>query len=364
MHATDPTNASRTLLYDIRSNRWDPSCCRLLEVPARSLLPTVKPSSGEFGRDGPERARGADPDRRRRGRPAGGALRPGVRRARDGEEHVRHRVLPPDVHGADAVALRARAAHHRRVRRRRAGRPTRSRGRCSSPARRSSGCATGSGCSSAPRSPRRSRAVPARTSACTWCPAFVGLGAPYWDPDARGALLGLTRGVTRAHVVRAALESLAYQTRDVADAMIADAGPAARRAPRRRRRRGERLPDAVPGRHARRARSTARASSRRRPWAPRSSPASRPASGATRPRSRKARRLDRRFKPRMKPAEPRRAVSGLDGRGRPRPEQVDQSRARLSGFGGMGSRATWSRGEDRRSAARSRSRASTARAPG
>jgi glycerol kinase len=55
-------------------------------------------------------------------------------------------------------------------------------------------------------------------------PAFVGLGAPYWDADARGALLGLTRGVTRAHVVRAALEALAYQTRDVADAMTADAG--------------------------------------------------------------------------------------------------------------------------------------------
>src|SRR5207249_11731399 len=55
-------------------------------------------------------------------------------------------------------------------------------------------------------------------------PAFVGLGAPHWDADARGALLGLTRGVTRAHVVRAALESLAYQTRDVVEAMAADAG--------------------------------------------------------------------------------------------------------------------------------------------
>jgi glycerol kinase len=54
-------------------------------------------------------------------------------------------------------------------------------------------------------------------------PAFVGLGAPYWDADARGAVVGLTRGTTRAHVVRAALEALAYQTRDVADAMLADA---------------------------------------------------------------------------------------------------------------------------------------------
>jgi glycerol kinase len=55
-------------------------------------------------------------------------------------------------------------------------------------------------------------------------PAFVGLGAPHWDPDARGALIGLTQGVTRAHVVRAALESLAFQTLDVVDAMAADAG--------------------------------------------------------------------------------------------------------------------------------------------
>src|SRR5207249_2429015 len=59
-------------------------------------------------------------------------------------------------------------------------------------------------------------------------PAFVGLGAPHWDAGARGALLGLTRGVTRAHVVRAALEALAYQTRDVADAMAADAGESLR----------------------------------------------------------------------------------------------------------------------------------------
>jgi len=55
-------------------------------------------------------------------------------------------------------------------------------------------------------------------------PAFAGLGAPYWDPHARGALVGLTRGVTADHVVRATLESLAYQSRDLVDAMAADAG--------------------------------------------------------------------------------------------------------------------------------------------
>jgi len=55
-------------------------------------------------------------------------------------------------------------------------------------------------------------------------PAFVGLGAPYWDPHARGTIVGLTRGTTRAHLARAALEAMAYQTRDVLDAMQRDSG--------------------------------------------------------------------------------------------------------------------------------------------
>ncbi|QIR15853.1 glycerol kinase GlpK [Shewanella aestuarii] len=55
-------------------------------------------------------------------------------------------------------------------------------------------------------------------------PAFVGLGAPYWDADARGAILGLTRGANRNHIIRAALESIAYQSRDLLDAMIKDSG--------------------------------------------------------------------------------------------------------------------------------------------
>src|SRR5262249_27008098 len=55
-------------------------------------------------------------------------------------------------------------------------------------------------------------------------PAFTGLGAPYWDSHARGALTGLTRGVKRAHIGRAALESIAFQSRDVLDAMERDRG--------------------------------------------------------------------------------------------------------------------------------------------
>ena len=55
-------------------------------------------------------------------------------------------------------------------------------------------------------------------------PAFTGLGAPYWDAYARGAIVGLTRGTGRDHIVRAALEAIAYQTRDIVTAMQADSG--------------------------------------------------------------------------------------------------------------------------------------------
>jgi glycerol kinase len=62
------------------------------------------------------------------------------------------------------------------------------------------------------------------TGGVYFVPAFAGLGAPYWDPDARGTIVGITRGTTAAHLARAAVESIAYQTRDVLKAMEADAG--------------------------------------------------------------------------------------------------------------------------------------------
>jgi glycerol kinase len=58
----------------------------------------------------------------------------------------------------------------------------------------------------------------------TFVPAFTGLGAPYWDPDARAAILGLSRGVTRAHIARAAIEAIAFQSAELLDAMQRDAG--------------------------------------------------------------------------------------------------------------------------------------------
>ena len=67
-------------------------------------------------------------------------------------------------------------------------------------------------------------------------PALTGLGSPHWDPYARGTIVGLTRGSGRAHIARAALEAIAYQTVDAVDAMVAASGQAARRAAGRRRR--------------------------------------------------------------------------------------------------------------------------------
>jgi hypothetical protein len=187
-------------------------------------------------------------------------------------------------------------------------------------------------------------------------PAFVGLGAPYWDPDARGALLGVTRGVTRAHVVRAALESLAYQTRDVADAMTADAGQplASLRADGGAAANG--FPDAVPGRPAGRAR---RPPARRRddghgrgiPGRPRDRLLARPGRAREGPAPRSP------LQPSHEARGAGRVVSGVDGRRRPRADQVMEPGAAFAeperrGPGGIGGaqRAT-------------RSRASTARAP-
>ena len=93
VHATDPSNASRTMLYDIGTLDWSDELCALFDVP-RSCLPAVRPSSRAVRRD---RARhGRRPTRageRHRRRPAGRAVRPGVRRAGDDEEHVRHRFV-------------------------------------------------------------------------------------------------------------------------------------------------------------------------------------------------------------------------------------------------------------------------------
>ena len=118
----------------------------------------------------------------------------------------------------------------------------------------------------------RSRRWPRRSTtpaALYFVPAFSGLFAPYWRSDARGAIVGLSRFNTNAHLARATLEAICYQSRDVVEAMEADAGAEPGRAQGRRRRHRERALHAAPGRRPRRRRSASRWSPRR----PRSAPA-------------------------------------------------------------------------------------------
>ena len=104
------------------------------------------------------------------------------------------------------------------------------------------------------RRPKRSPKPRIPSRSFTWFPAFVGLGAPYWDPEARGAIFGLTRGSGPAEFARAALESVGFQTRDLWEAMGADWAGRGRRSGVARRWRDERvgLVDAVSVRHSRR----------------------------------------------------------------------------------------------------------------
>jgi len=221
-HVTDPTNASRTLLYDIHAGAWDPDLCALLDVPAE-VLPALRPSSGEFGTTDPSILGAPVPIAGVAGDQQAalfgqGCVEPGMAKntygtgcfllLNTGAQPVasRHGLLTTvacDARGGRAYALEGSVFIA---------------GAAIQWLRDGLGLIR-----KAAESERLARSVDS-TLGVYLVPAFVGLGAPHWDADARGALLGLTRGVTRAHVVRAALESLAFQTRDVVEAMAADAG--------------------------------------------------------------------------------------------------------------------------------------------
>ena len=97
-HVTDFSNASRTLIFNIHTLDWDDELLGILDIP-RAMLPEVRPSSEVYGETARRVVRRADPDRRRRRRPAGGHLRPGLLRAGQRQEHLRHRLLPAAEHG-------------------------------------------------------------------------------------------------------------------------------------------------------------------------------------------------------------------------------------------------------------------------
>lgn len=222
-HVTDFTNASRTLLFNIYERRWDEDILSFLGIPA-CLLPEVKPSSGvcahttaegPFGLEIPIAGIAGDQQAALFGQ---GCWEPGMVKNTygtgcflmifTGDKPVRSSrglltTLACSASGGPAYALEG------------------------------SIFTTGAAIQwlrdglqilrNAAESEQMARSVP-DTAGVTVVPAFVGLGAPYWDMGARGAILGLTRGTTRAHIVRATLESIAYQSRDVIDVMKEDAG--------------------------------------------------------------------------------------------------------------------------------------------
>ncbi len=224
VHATDVTNASRTMLYDIGDRQWSSEMCELLDVPIQAL-PDVRPSSGRFG---------VTSDRC--GVPAGipisgvagdqqaalfgqACFEPGMAKNTYGTgSFVLLNVgadCPPPTEGmlttiawelADgtvAYALEgAIFVTGAAIQWLRDGIDIIERAADAGPL----------------------AASVTDTGGVYVVPAFTGLGSPWWDPYARGTIVGITRGTTRAHVTRAVIESMAYQTRDVIDAMVAASG--------------------------------------------------------------------------------------------------------------------------------------------
>ncbi len=223
VHATDPTNASRTMLFDIHTMTWDPWLCELFDVPM-SMLPEVRPSSGDFGATA------------RDGIVAGIPIR-GV--AGDQQSALFGQCCfeagqAKNTYGTGCFLLMNTGSEA----------PTSKNGlvttvAASAPGEGATYALEGSVfmggaliqwirdglglIANAADSEEIATSVPS-TEGVYIVPAFTGLGAPYWDSDARGAIYGLTRGTTSAHIVRAALEALAYQVYDLASAMEADAG--------------------------------------------------------------------------------------------------------------------------------------------
>ena len=221
-HVTDPSNASRTMLYDIGHHRWDDELLALFGVP-RELLPEIHPSSGSFGladaewfgHEIPIAGIAGDQQAALFGQgcfAAGGAkntygtgafllLNTGQERA-----HSTHGLLTTvacDAEGKAAYALEGSVFIA---------------GAVVQWLRDGLGVIAG-----AKETETLARSVP-DTGGVVFVPAFVGLGAPHWEAEARGAIYGLTRGTSKAHFARAALEAMAFSTKEVLDAMSADAG--------------------------------------------------------------------------------------------------------------------------------------------
>jgi glycerol kinase len=212
VHATEPTNASRTLLCSLATLDWDAELLELFGVPP-DVLPEILPSSGHFG-DGellgvtlPVRGVAGDQQAALYGQ---ACLEPGQAKVtygtgsfllvNDGDSReppphglVRTAAAQPGVTALEGSVFVSGAAVQ--------------------------WLRDGLGVLADARESEALAASLGSNDGVYFVPALAGLGSPHWRPDARGTITGLTRGTTRAHLVRAALEAAAYQTADVLDAM-------------------------------------------------------------------------------------------------------------------------------------------------
>lgn len=222
VHVTDYSNASRTMMFNIHTLRWDEDILAELDIP-EIMLPKPVPSSMIYGEShprilgGPIRISGAAGDQQSalfgqtcfaEGEAKNTYGTGGFMLVNTGEKPVESKngLITTIAWGIDDKVYYALE-----------------------------GSVFVSGATiqwlrdevkileNAAQSERMARSVP-DTAGAYIVPAFTGLGAPYWDPYARGAVLGLTRGVNRNHLVRAALESMAYQTYDLMNSMAEDMG--------------------------------------------------------------------------------------------------------------------------------------------
>ncbi|MCC6728328.1 MAG: glycerol kinase GlpK [Chthonomonadales bacterium] len=222
VHATDVTNASRTLLLDARTGCWDDDLLALFGVP-RAVLPEVRASSDRFGETLPELLGGRVP--------VTGIL--GDQQAACFGQACFEPGMVKNTYGTGSFLLMNTGAEPRASANRLLTTVAWGIGAARTYALEGSIFVTGAAVQwlrdelgivrTAAETEALAGSVP-DTGGVYMVPAFVGLGAPYWDSEARGALVGLTRGTGRAHIARAALEAACYQTRDVVDAMQADAG--------------------------------------------------------------------------------------------------------------------------------------------
>ncbi|MBK5295028.1 MAG: glycerol kinase GlpK [Acidobacteriia bacterium] len=222
VHVTDPSNASRTMLMNLASGDWDADLLSLFQIPA-SMMPRIAPSSAVVGTASAD-VLGAEI-------PIAGIA--GDQQAALVGQACFHAGLSKNTYGTGCFALLhtgpAMPVSRNRLLSTRAA----------STSARAEFAVEGSvfvaGAAvqwlrdqlgilkTAAESEAIANSVP-DTAGVYMVPAFVGLGAPHWDASARGIITGLTRGASAAHIVRATLESIAYQTRDLVEAMEADSG--------------------------------------------------------------------------------------------------------------------------------------------